>query len=419
MILINRFKKIIRNILFIIIIIILLLGFSSSYTSFSIDNLAFVIALAIDKGSNDNTLQVTFQIAKPSAISNSSSGSSGDSTYVINSVETSSISSSINLMNSYIGKEINLSHCKLIVFSEELAIKGISNHIYTLMNIIQIRPYTNMVISKTEAKYYIENSKPSLETLPSKYYEIFPNSSKYTGYTSNATIGNFFNNMKSNTSEGFAILGGTIDENSKNSGKYSSKDPLNSGNIRSNETSISGKRGSENIGLAVFKGDKLIGELNAIETICFSVIQNEVNGFLITIEDPEDNENYIDIYLNHNNRTKTKIDIINNTPYISISCKFDARIYSMKDDSNYLNNETLQQISNNASNFMKLQMSNYLYKTSKNFNCDINNFGKTALSNFKTVNEFEKYNWLYNYENAFFNIDTKVSVKSGFLLTET
>ena len=322
-------------------------------------------------------------------------------------------------MNSYIGKEINLSHCKLIVFSEELAIRGISEEVYTLMNNLQIRPYTNMVISKTEAKNYIENSKPNLESLPSKYYEIFPNSSKYTGYTSNATIGEFFNQMISKTSEAYSILGGTISENSNDLEDYSSSDPLNSGNIKSNETSISGKRGAENIGLAVFKDDKLVGELNAIETICFSIIHNEVNGFLITIPNPQDEENYIDIYLYHDSNSDINVDIVNGTPYISIDCKLDGRIYSIKNNAKYLDNNILNEISKYAENYMKLQMSNYLYKTSKDFKADINNFGKSSLSNFTTINEFEKYNWLYNYENAFFNVDIDISIKSGTLLVET
>lgn len=287
------------------------------------------------------------------------------------------------------------------------------------MNNIQIRPYTNLVISKTDAKYYIQNSKPSLESLPSKYYEIFPNSSRYTGYTSNATLGSFFNNMKSNTSEASAILGGTIDTNKDNLGRYSSNDPLNLGNIKSNETSISGKRGTENIGLAVFKSDRLIGELNAIETICFSVIQNQVEGFLITIEDIEDNENYIDIYLYNEEDTKATVYIVNGNPYITVNCKLNGRIYSMKDDNDYLNDSTLQEISNRASDFMKIQLSNYLYKTSKEFNSDINNFGRTALSNFLTIDEFENYNWLYNYQNSFFDINVNVSIKSGFLMVET
>ena len=283
------------------------MAFSSSYTSFSIDNLAFVIAIGIDTGDNDGNLKVSFQIAKPSSASQGSS--TQDETSIINTVETSSIYTAINLMNSYIGKELNLSHCKLVVFSEEVATNGISNEIYTLINDVQIRPSTNIIVSKTDAKYYIESSKPSLETLPTKYYEIFPNSSKYTGYTSNATIGDFFNGLICSTCEPYAILGGTIDSNIDNLKDYSSSDPLNAGNVKSNETSIFGKRGAENIGLAVFKSDKLVGELNAMETVCFSLMRNNVNGFLITIPDPMDDESYIDLYLFPAKDTKGNVDI--------------------------------------------------------------------------------------------------------------
>ena len=112
MIIIIKVNKLIRNIFIAVIILLLLLAFSSSYTSFSIDNLAFVIAIGIDKGDTQNNLKISFQIAKPSSISKN--GSSEQNTAIINTVETSSINSAINLMNSYIGKEINLSHCKLI-----------------------------------------------------------------------------------------------------------------------------------------------------------------------------------------------------------------------------------------------------------------------------------------------------------------
>ena len=42
-------NKIIRNIFIIATILVFMFGFSSSYTSLSIDNLAYVIALGIDK----------------------------------------------------------------------------------------------------------------------------------------------------------------------------------------------------------------------------------------------------------------------------------------------------------------------------------------------------------------------------------
>ena len=68
---------------------------------------------------------------------------------------------------------------------------GISNEIYTLTNEPQVRPSTNIVISKNQAKDYLENTESPLENLITKNYQIFPNSSRYTGYIYDATLGDF------------------------------------------------------------------------------------------------------------------------------------------------------------------------------------------------------------------------------------
>lgn len=196
-------NKVVRNIFFILLLLIISLSFFSSYDSLKIDNLAFVIAIGIDKGNNNNLL-ISFQIAKPSSMSESSS--SKEETSTINTVEAESIGAGITLMNSYVEKQLNFSHCKLVVFSEEIASKGISSEVYTLMNNVQIRPSTNIVISKTDAKHYIENSTTNLEILPTTYYELFPTSNKYTGYVGNSSIGEFFNSLNSTTSEPTGIL---------------------------------------------------------------------------------------------------------------------------------------------------------------------------------------------------------------------
>lgn len=209
-------NKIIRNLSVLAIIILFIAGFSDSYRSLSIDNLAYVIAIGIDK-SDTNNLQVTFQFSTPNSDSSSQSDSesSGKTSSLIKTVDASSISSAINLMNSYISKQINMSHCKIIIFSEELAYEGISNEISTLINDTQIRPTTNIIISKCDAKYYIENTKPDLENLVSKYYEILPDSSIYTGFMSDATIGDFFNALHSKTNMPYAIPGNVNTEQSE------------------------------------------------------------------------------------------------------------------------------------------------------------------------------------------------------------
>ena len=145
-----------------------------------------------------------------------------------------------------------------------------------------------------------------MESLIPKYYEIFPNTSKYTGYTCNATIGDFFNALVCNYCSPYAILGG-INTSDNNSSQSQSSDESD---IKSNESPITGERLSQNIGLAVFKDDKLAGELNAIETLCFLSIRRKVDSFLVSIPDPQDLNSKIDIYLtpnSNNNIHMTKI----------------------------------------------------------------------------------------------------------------
>ena len=303
-----------------------------------------------------------------------------------------------------------------MLFQKKLQADGISDEIYTLTNDTQIRPSTNIVISKTTARYYLEQSKPLFENLITKYYEVFSSSSSYTGFTSNATIGDFFNSLICQSCEPYAILGGVTNSSTEYSGASNSE---NNSSTKANSSSLSGQSTAENTGLAVFKDDVLVGELNSIETLCFSIIKNNVDGFLISVPTPNKSNSYIDLHLTPLISPDIKVDILNGTPYIELNCTFTGRIYSMEDNSDYLDSNILEQISNSCNSYLETILSEYLYKTSKSFNSDINGFGKKARKNFLTLNEFYDYNWKENYKDAFFNVTVDSSIRSSSLLTES
>ena len=194
-------KKIICNVL---ILILLLSTLSGCYDAESIETLAYAVALGIDKGENDK-IKLTLQIAIP----NSSSGQGGSSQSEessLNSVECSSIESGIALINSYISEKIDLSHCKAIIFSEEIAYEGVSEYLFTLVNDVELRPDCNVIISKCDAYDYLDNSDQKLEKVSARYYELTFTSSEYTGYTQNIILSDFYFNMLSTTSQSYAIL---------------------------------------------------------------------------------------------------------------------------------------------------------------------------------------------------------------------
>lgn len=432
-------KNILRFYAIIILVLVFLYAFSSSYTSDSVDNISYVIALAVDENEGEKNLQVTFEFMDTSSFSSESSSESKSA--IIDTINASSINSAINLLNAYIGKQVNLSHCKVIVFSDKIAKKGITSEVSELMNNIQVRPSTNIIICKGNALAYIQNSTSQLEKILTKYYDIFPNSSEYTGYTSNIMIGEFYNYLTTKECGNLAILGGlnptitpsnssgnpsnqTADGSSSNESSANSTEEKKSSKEKpDNNSSLSqmvagnapilGERGTENIGLAVLKNGKYIGDLTAIDTLCHTLISGEVNSFLLTINNTEIFERYLDIDLFENMSPKITVELDKDTPKIYIKLKLIGRISGIKDGIDYSDepsNLNLEKISTAVEQSIQQYMINYLNKTSTEFKCDVDYFYNHAKRKFKTLQEWKKYDWETKYLNSIFdvNVETKV-----------
>ena len=451
-------KNSISIIIFIIILIIFINAFSASYTSRNISNIAYIFALGIDKGENAK-IKISAQLSKI-ATSTGGGGSSGEGNNpILISCEANSIFSGINLLNTYIGKELNLAHCSVFVFSKEFAQDGISSEIYSLINNEEVRPSTNLVLSTCDAYDYLKNSNPNLERLTTKYYETFSITDRFTGYISNITIGNFYNTLASKDEEATAILGGlnsaARSENSKsssNSNKSDSSDTeklssessgsSNSSNNSSNESSnqssqeqensiinpedltagtssASGKRGTENIGLAVFENDKFRGELTATETICHLLINNDLDSCIISIGNPIVESEKMELQLFPSKKTKITINIIDGIPHISIKLYLNADVMTLEQDIDYEIPETLEKISYTAKDYLKNEFDKYLNKVSKEYNCDIDEFYTKAIGHFATIPEWENFNWKEKFKDAIFNVDLDFNVTSSLLVTKT
>ena len=451
-------KNSISIIIFIIILIIFINAFSASYTSRNISNLAYIFALGIDKGENAK-MKISAQLSNI-ATSTGGGGSSGEGNNpTLISCEADSIFSGINLLNTYIGKELNLAHCSVFVISKEFAKEGIASEIYSLINNEEVRPSTNLVLSTCDAYDYLKNSNPNLEKLTIKYYDTFSITDRFTGYISNITIGNFYNTLASKDEEATAILGGlnsaARSENSKsssNSNKSDSSDTeklssessgsSNSSNNSSNESSnqssqeqensiinsedltagtssASGKRGTENIGLAVFENDKFRGELTATETICHLLINNDLDSCIISIDNPIVESEKMELQLFPSKKTKITINIIDGIPHISIKLYLNADVMTLEQDIDYENSETLEKISSAAKNYLINELNKYLNKISKEYNCDIDKFYSKAIGHFATIPEWKNFNWKEKFKNAVFNVDLDFNVTSSLLVTKT
>lgn len=403
-----------KNIAFFLIFIILVVFIAKEIRIRTIDDLAYVVAIGLDSGDND-ILKVTFQIASTTG-STSSANSESTSNSTISTVETSSIDNAINLMNTYLSKELSLAHCKAIVISEELASGGIANYLYTLINKMEISPKCNIIISRVNSDYFLKESSSSIEKNTTKYYQIIPTTANITGYTDTITLRDFFSRMGDTFAQPYTILGNVNTGNNSNNSLLPTE---SSAVTKAGESNMKSPNKVEISGIAVFNADTMVGQLNSIETICHLILSNKLKTCNITIPSPFSDTDTIDLSINFKKSTKIDVEILNGSPFVKTKVYVNARILTMTKDSDYLNSKNLSEIEEYANSYLESQINNYFYKTSKEYKSDILGLGKYVVGDFLTWNEWIEYDWLNQYENAFFNVNVQTDVKSGYLLLET
>ena len=406
----------------IIVLGIIIIGFCISNRSSinTIDTLAYVVAIGFDVGETDD-LRISFQINMPTSSSSSSSGegSSGDSsnsTSIINTVECNSFDVGVSLLNSYLSKKVNMSHCKYLIFSEELASKGIGDYIYSLKNNIEVRPSCNVLISKCAANYFLENSKPVIDEVVSKYFGLESSSEKNTSYTESITLKDFFCDLSDTFRSPSAILGNVNGLLSDRVGNVSQS--LDDKNYLAKETDKSSQKNIENLGLAVFKEDKLIGELSSLETIMHLILCNNFQNATVNIPSPFTDSDYISLYI-YSGKSKNSVKIINGSPYIKCDVSLKMRLLTSSEDSNYMTDENRSLIEDYANSYFQAHINEYLYRTSKELNADVCAFGQYAVSNFLTLDDWLEYDWLNKYKSSFFSSTISSKLTSSYLLMET
>lgn len=374
-------KKIVLS----IILMCFLFTLTGCYDASTIEDAYYIVALGIDL-TEDNLYDISIQIAQTTnGSSDSSGGSSQSSEYTIYNVEAQSIDSGISILNNYLNKKINLSHCSAIVFSEKLARRGLGNIINSLANNHEVRPNSYVLISSKKAYDVLEKVSNSGENFSARFYEYIINSVDYTGYSAATTFDSLFSQI--NNSSGDAISTYTVVED----------DAI------------------QNNGLAIFKNDYMVGSVTAMDSVAHLILTNKLEESLITIEDPFDSPEKIDLEITLQKDCDKDVQIINNTPFITCDISIGANIKSSGEHFDYVSDENIKVIEQKATQYLHDLISNYLYTLSKEYNADIFNFQNIYSKKCLTNQDLEKVHFRDIYKDSFFDVNVKVKIGSTHL----
>ena len=375
------------GIIIIIILVLVILSGSSSDTTTNIENYYYVIAIGIDKIDDSDNISFSVQIATTSGDSSSDSSQSTESK--IYTTEAMNLTSGISIFDNYLSKKLNFSHCSAVIFSEDIAKEGVNSYITTLANNSEIRPTCKIIVSNTTAVDALECISNSDETFSSKLYEFIVDSADYTGYSINPEIVDFLYDINSEFPSAVATYAMISD------------DIL------------------QNVGIAVFEGDKFVDNLDVLDSVAYSIITNNINLCTITIPDPFFTDEYLDLTISPKKDTSINIDLVNGYPYIQINCYFECSLNSMNDYYNYESTKNIEIIENAVNEYLENLILDFLYKISQEYNLDICDFKNIISSNYLTLDEFNKIDWQSIYKYSSFNVDVETSIEySGLLSSE-
>ena len=138
----------------------------------------------------------------------------------------------------------------------------------------------------------------------------------------------------------------------------------------------------------------------------------------ISIPNPYNNNSIISLFIHAKKNPNISVDLINGTPYINCNITLSADLLSLDKNTNYSTTEAVDMISSYASSYLEQSINEYLYKVSKEYHSDIDNFGKYVIKNYSTWDDWLESDWLSNFENAFFYVNVNVNVVNGQLYTK-
>ncbi|HHV96320.1 MAG TPA: Ger(x)C family spore germination protein [Clostridiaceae bacterium] len=405
-----------NKIMMLALILIMSFIFTSCYDAKELDEYTYVIAVGIDKGVTDKyRLTIKFHTMKGGG--GGETGGTIGADFEILVIDAPTFFTGINMINSALARELNFMHAKMLVFSKEIAEEGVSTFIAPIIRFRQIRHSIHVVVSKESAYEFLEKYEPIEGNAISKALELIVSETSETGYIIHTRLHEFYTGLKSTFRQPMAILAGVNDmKNFVETGEelqnqYSTEKEYTAGEIP--------RKGGGNVefyGTAVFNGDKMIGELTGEETRMLSIILGEFKRGNFSIQDLYYPDKYVPIDIRMERQPKVEAKMKGDKVIFDVKINLEGDILAIQSHLNYEEEPLKSSLEEAVVKKFKEEM-NSLIEKCREWGVDIFRFGRVVCSNFRTIQEWENFNWLEKFKDSEVNINIIFNIRrTGILL---
>ncbi|OAT83577.1 Ger(x)C family spore germination protein, partial [Desulfotomaculum copahuensis] len=333
-------------------------------------------------------------------------------------VQSRTILTGLDLMNASVERRVSLKHLKALIFSEALARQGLGYYLGPLLRYPEFRRNTFMAVSRDKPEKLIEHIRPIMEANPAKYIELLVTSQSYIGFSPFAQVHHFYNDMKSASIQPSAVLLGIA--GSQPVHHNSGAGGVNEGDYLAGQLPRKGGGDIEMIGAAVFRGDRLAGELNGEETVLLNMLKGQFKESLFAFPDPEKPERFITMRVLAQSKPQVRVGWNKGqAPEIQVQVPLEAEITSIQSGINYERPERLPRLEAAFNRMVEEKTAELIRKSQEDFQADIFGFGFQARHLAATWPQWRQMDWLAAYPDAAVSITFNTHIRRIGLLRET
>jgi spore germination protein KC len=413
-----------------------------------VDDLALVMAIGLDKGEND-TVYVTLQIAVPRAVASGgaegggpSAGGGGARASLITTMRGRSILGLIDMANTYVDRRLSFVHSKLLVIGEDLAKEGLAPYISELVRFHEIRRTMFLVIAKGTAREFITENKPVLEQNPAKNLELLALAGRKAGLIPASQIQRFLVEMQSSSEEPIVILAGinkqqpSPEEEKKKGGeakgesegedekKSESKSasqlfvPIDKSDIHyvAGKSPSIGGNPVELLGAAIFRGDKMVGEITGEEVRYVLYLRGTFKQGITVVQDPFTHNRFVAADLRLARPTQIRIEEDGDKFHINVNITLEGGLVGSQGEEDYTDPKVLKAIEEQLVSEIEKGCKDIIRKAQTTFSSDIFAFGNKARHLAMTWREWQELDWQEKFPQAAATVTVKVELRRTGLL---
>lgn len=434
------------------LLLVILLAFSASSTGcwdrIELEDIAWVQAMGFDAGI-DGYLATTVQIGIPHSLRSSTvagGGPGGDPEYLTVTVHSKTALEALDLISTNLGRRVSLEHTQLFLFGEDFARSGLRSLAGALDRYREVRGSALVAVAKGRAEDLLRINTSPLEVSPSRFIQTVLQQHIYTGLFKAATLARDFVNLTESSSVAPAVpllgisadfeppgnqsgTGGQGNQLESNPGEqYPSTPQLGErlepgdvppglinpeGGATHGEGGVIPKTGGGPVsflGLAVFRGDKMVGTLSAEEARAVLAVHGDLERASFAVPDPEkpDEVKYSLGFTVQSASSRVSVRRTGEDVELDVKVNLEVSYVSPKTQTDYTDPRMVYVAEGALASYFKTVLDGAIQKT-QDMGADVFGFGRRVKMTFLTWPEFEAFEWPNRYKDA--RIATSVEVK--------